>query len=162
MALTAAEKQKRYREKQKLKAAGMLPEAPTLPPLTLPATGLSDFVRSGDEDEGYPFAVGYIWEDLREINLDYLLDGSLPEWEIAKTERIIEHLTTALETLTGVMSEFRRHQIENEIERIRKEDLGDPAKQEEALARIIRLNEVRKHLNKKFRLALFEYSIPGE
>lgn len=162
MALTPAEKQKRYRERQKLKEAGLLPVDVTPPKLNLPNAGLSEYIGATDPEEGLLFAVNYIWEDLRLLNLEYLLDGSQASSEIARTERAIEYLTTALETLTGILSAFRLHQVDQEIARTKKEDLGDPAKQEEALARIMRLNEVRKHLSKKFRLELSEYDVPSE
>lgn len=131
------------------------------PKLNIPNTGLSEFIQSTGEDE-FPFAVGFIWEDLRHIDLQFLLEGSEPEREIAKTEDAIAKFSMALETLTGILSDFRRHQLEAEIARTTKEDLNDPAKQEEALARIVRLTEVRKHLDKKFRLELREYEIPEE
>lgn len=161
MALTPAEKQKKYRERQKLKAAGLLPEQAPIPKLNLPQTGLSDFIQSTGEDE-YPSAVGYIWEDLRHLDLEFLLDGSRPDTEIGRTEKAIEHLSMALSTLTGVLSHFRRHQIDTEIARIKIEDLGDPTRQEDALARLVKLTEVRKRLNKKFRMELFEYEFPEE
>lgn len=161
MALTPAEKQRRYRERQKQKTAGLAPEAPKPPKLNLPETGLSNFITSQDEEEA-PFAVGYIWEELRNLDLDYLLEGTDPDSEIARTEKAIEHITLALRTLTGVLNEFRKHQIDEEIARTKKEDLSDPAKQDEALARIVRLTEVRKQLDKKFRLDLNEFEVPVE
>jgi hypothetical protein len=161
MVLTPAEKQKAYRQRQKQKAAGLLPEVAPLPALNLPTTGFSSFLHSRED---YPSSVGYISEEMAIIhkNLELVLEGRDPEREIALVEKAIEMLKMSITDLPAMLNEFRRHQVDAEIARTKNEDLNDPTKQDEALARIVRLTEVRKHLNKKFRLELCEYEIPEE
>ncbi len=161
LALTAAEKQKRYREKQKLKAAGKLPD-PVLPPkLNLPDMSLSAFIRATVEDDE-PSAVQELWEDLQKMNLQPLIDGSDPESEIARIESAIEDFMIGLYVLTGVMNDFRKRQIDTELARTTAKDLPNPAKREEALARIVRLTEVRKGLEKKMRIDIPANAIPDD
>lgn len=160
MALTAAEKQKRYRERQKLKAAGLLNEAPPPPPLDLPNSGLLAFIKSHGED-ALPLEVGRVWDDLHHISTTLLKEGE-PQTEIGRMEKAIEYLSMSLEVLTGFLSDFRKEQIGQEIERAKREQLGDPGVQEQALQRIIRLNEVRKGLDKKYRLELSSYFVPDD
>ncbi len=159
MVLTPAQKQKQYRERQKLKAAGLITAQITTPKLNLPNTGLSKFIQSSGQDS--LDSAGYVHEELKSIDLRYLEDGTIPHDEIAITIGLIEKLSQGLEYLTAIVSEFRRDQIDREIAILKQEDWSDPVKRETAFARIFLLKKAREHLSKKFRLTLSTYDIPG-
>lgn len=159
MALTPAEKQKQYRERQRLKAAGLLLEPMPPPKLNLPTTGFSKWIRATDEISD---SIGWVNNELRNIDLGFILEGPIENNDLKYTEKAIESLSTSLETLTGLLSEFRRQQIQKEVEGIRQEDLNDPLKQEQALNAIIRLKEVQRNLARKYRLTLSEYWLPAD
>ena len=157
--LTPAQIQKNYRERQKLKAAGLLPE-PSLPPkLNLPTTGLSKFIKSRGKES--MDSAGYIHEEIKGLDLRFLEDGSKVDSEVAIVERTINRLTQGLEYLTAVLSEFRQHQISQEIARVTQKDLSDPAKREQGLARILQLTKALERLKKKYRLELSEFEVLG-
>ena len=159
MALTPAEKQKQYRERQKLKAAGLIPEPAPLPKLNIPITGFSEWIRATDEISD---SIGWVNNELGNINLGFILEGPIENNDLKYIEKTIESLSTSLETLTGLLSEFRRQQIEKEVEGIRQEELNDPLRQGRALNTIIRLKEVQKNLARKYRLTLSEYWLPAD
>lgn len=157
--LTQAQIQKNYRDRQKLKAAGLLPE-PNLPPkLNLPTTGLSKFIKAQGQES--LDSAGFIHEEITGLDLRFLEDGSKQGQEIAMVESTINKLTQGLEYLTAVLSEFRQHQVSQEIARVTQKDLADPAKREQGLARILQLTKAMERLKKKYRLELSEYEVLG-
>ncbi len=83
------------------------------------------------------------------------------EWEIERTYQSIQALSTSLETLTAMLSEFRRMQIEKEIVRVKQQDLRKPNNEDLAIAHLVQLEKAKERLAKKFRLTLSEFEMPG-
>jgi len=165
MALTPAEKQKAYRERQKLRAAGSFVEPQKPKPFKFPNDQLKVFI-SADHDRWE--ALDYVRQEGCVGNeLDFLLDATATKakdapHEVAQAESLVRGLILALEVLTGTLSEYRSAQVDQEIDQLKRTALNDPSKQDEALADIVRLTELRKQLDKKFRVELSEYRVPAE
>ena len=160
MALTPAQKQKQYRQRQKLKAGIPVTDPAPPPSLNLPISGFSDFILASQERQD---SVGWILQEIRNNSPAFLLGGMIEkDWEIERTYQSIQCLSTSLETLTAMLSEFRRMQIEKEIVLVKQRDLRNHAKQDLAIARLIQLQKAKERLAKKFRLTLSEYEIPDK
>jgi hypothetical protein len=155
MALTAAEKQRRYRERQKLRAAGLLEEQNRPEPLEIPrAITLSEFVK-GQGDESVE-AFDWMAEQLN-LPVGQFHTDQHKEQEIEWTHNIIRDMEIALATITTTLSGYWTDQIDREIERLRASELADPGREEQALEKIVRYAAMRKSLNKTYRLSLQNY-----
>lgn len=159
MALTPAQKQKQYRQRQKLKAG--LPVVKSTPPpsLNISDIGFSDFILANEDRKD---SIGWILQEIRNNSPSFLLGGMVEkEWEIERTYQSIQALSTSLETLTAMLSEFRRMQIEKEIVRVKQQDLRKPNNEDLAIAHLVQLEKAKERLAKKFRLTLSEFEMPG-
>ncbi|MEO3387597.1 hypothetical protein [Mesorhizobium sp. CAU 1741] len=155
MALTNAEKQARWRQRQRAKAAGLQPEKELSPePLTIPTPlALADFVKSREpellevfesfQDEGLPVAQFLTCEQ----------KGDEVQW----TRNAIRSLSEALETITGTLSEYQIEMIDQEIARLSAESKADPAKLDANLDTILRFKVLRRELERRHRLNLRNY-----
>lgn len=157
MALTAAEKQKRYRERQKQKSPTGTPSKPVALVSNLSDEGFKAYVESTAEH-----LESYDWfrEQLAAVQFQLKLPGDHVPDDIRTIEKVIQELEDALVYLTGVAADFRKHQVNTQIERIKKTELGQPELQDQALARIVELTEIQKRLHKKYRIDLYDYFIP--
>lgn len=153
-----AERAKEYRERKKLKAAGLLPEQPQPAKLEIPKyLTLSEYVRR----EGEEAVEAFEWMKDFGIPVDHFLTDQHKEQEIEWTYNIIRDLDIALSTLTSFLSSYWIDQINHEIDRLKKEGLSDAATKDEALAKIVRFTEMRKNLEKRYRLTLQNYEPEG-
>ncbi|PSM18509.1 hypothetical protein [Nitratireductor sp. StC3] len=158
MAKSDAERARAYRERKKLKEAGLLPEDPKPEPLDVPRMqSLADYVRSqGEEAEE---AVEWMRSHVG-LSVEYLATGEHTEKEIEWTHNVIDDLETALSTLTSLLSGYWVAEIDREIERLKQKELGDPAQRDATLDKIVRFTDMRKGLEKTYRLSLPNYD-PG-
>ncbi len=100
-------------------------------------------------------------EEIGNNNPSFLLGGIVEkEWEIERTCQCIQALSTSLRTLTAMLSEFRRMQIEKEIVRVKQHDLRKPNNKTSAIAHLVQLEMAKVRLAKKFRLTLSEFGVP--
>ena len=154
MALTAAQKQQRYRERQKLRAAGLLDE-PTKPePLEIPrAVTLSEFVQAQGEESVEAFE--WMTEQLN-LPVGQFLTSDHKEQEIEWTHNVIRDVEIALATITSTMSEYWKAQIDRETDRLKASALTGKDR-EQALEKIVRYMAMRKSLDKTYRLSLQNY-----
>lgn len=157
-AKTEAQRAKEYRERKKLREAGILPQVEKVEPLTIPRTqSLAEYVRAGDEG----LIEAFDW--LKEIGLpvEQFHTDKYKDQEIEWTHNLIRDLDTALSTITGTFSSYWVKQIDREIERLKATELADPARKDDALAKIVRFTEMRKSLGKRYRLTLQNYVPEG-
>lgn len=156
MALSNAEKQKRYRERLKLRTAGLLPGDDK--PLVIPRSqSLSEYVQAGGEE----LIEAFDW--LKEFGLpvEQFHTNKHKEQEIEWTHNLIRELDTALSTITHTLSDYWADQIDREIQRLKETELADPATKDDALAKIVRFTEMRKNLAKRYRLTLQNFEPEG-
>lgn len=151
---TDAERAKEYRERKKLREAGLLPPAEKPEPLEIPRRlTLSEFVRREEE-----LVEAYEWMNSQlGLPIGQFLTSDHQEQEIEWTHNLIRDLDVALSTMTTTLSSYWTDQIDREVERLKAEELTDPARKEEALSKIVRFMEMRKNLQKRFRLTLQNY-----
>lgn len=151
---TDAERAKAYRERKKLREAGLLPPAEKKEPLEIPRhQTLSEFVRREDE-----LVEAFEWiRDQLGLPVEQFHISDHKEKEIEWTHNLIHDLDIALSTITTTLSSYWTDQIDREVERLKAEQLTDPATKDEAISRIVRFMEIRKNLQKRFRLTLQNY-----
>lgn len=149
-----AERAKAYRERKKLREAGLLPTVEKPEPLAIPRTQtLSEFV--GREEE---LTEAYEWmQDQLGLPVQQFQTGKHKDHEIEWTHNLIRDLGIAVSTLTATLSSYWTDQIDQEVERLKAEELTDPELKEEALSRIVRFMQMRNNLQKQFRLTLQNY-----
>lgn len=152
MALTNAEKQARWRERQRAKAAGLLPEKEAPEPLMIPTpVALADFVKGQDDELREAFE--WMQEQL-DLPVGQFLSSAHKEHEIEWTRNIITDIGIALETITATFSEYQVAMIDREIARLRDEGTADPAKLDGNLDMILRYKALRNELKRSHRLNL--------
>lgn len=177
MALSPAEKQKRYRQRQK-QAERAAPD--------LAASYLSTpFFRWLGE--------GYERADWMEVGIDLNAAGfAMPDFDddsgpqpaqggplelvgdwwkpyegysddsIGRAESIINYLLAAANTLTFLVNKYKLEEIEARIAEIEKADLSDPAMKAKALEDIVALKAIKARLDgKTFRRSFAEFSVKG-
>lgn len=147
-----AERAREYRERKKLRAAGLL-ETPAKPePLEIPrAVTLSEYVK-GQGDESVE-AFDWMAEQLN-LPVGQFLTDEHKEQEIGWTHNVIRDLEIALATITTTLSGYWTDQIDREIERLKASDL---ARDKQALEKIVRYSAMRTSLDKTYRLSLQNY-----
>lgn len=157
-AKTEAQRAKEYRERKKLREAGILPPVEKVEPLTIPRTqSLAEYVKADSEE----LTEAFDW--LKELGLpvEQFHTDKYKEQEIEWTNNLISDLDTALSTITSTLSSYWVEQIDREIERLKATELADPARKDDALSKIVRFTEMRKSLEKRHRLTLQNYVPEG-
>lgn len=149
-----AERARAYRERKKLRAAGLF-EAPTKPEnLEVPrANTLSEFVKAQGEESIEAF--DWIAEQLN-LPVGQFLTSDHKEQEIEWTHNIIRDLEIALATITMTLSEYWKAQIDRETKRLKASALAGKGR-EQALEKIVRFAAMRKSLDRNYRLTLQNY-----
>lgn len=158
MAKSDAERARAYRERKKLRQAGMLPEPVKPEKLEIPRRlTLAQFIRSQGEEAIEAFD----WLKNLGLSVDQFQTSAHKEQEIEWTYNLINDLDIALSTVTSTLSEYWVDQIDREIERLKAEELIDPTMKDRALSKIVQFTEMRKNLGKKYRLTLQNYEPEG-
>lgn len=170
MALSPAEKQRRYRERKKeaLKAA---PDQ-TQSFLTTP---FNEFIANdpvgwdnwdqvktclewaGINPDGMPsFNADDDPEHLGE-DIDGPVRGS-----IGRAERMVGLFMDAASHLASAINAYKRHELDRAIAEIEASDLSDPETRKHALKEIVRLNKLRDRLAKQVRWSFPEWKVKGD
>lgn len=158
MAISNAEKQKRYRERQKAKATDV-------PPSSSPAkiTSFSDYVYS-DQYRMEAFETAF---DL--LNIGRI--GSVEDWIKSEgaVSKIIDFVgddyngaIMAVATLAGLVSEYKVAQIDARIAEIEASQVTSPALREAAEKYLHQLQEARKQFHRKNRYQFAPMEVEGE
>lgn len=168
MALSPAEKQRRYRERQKErrfdKTARNAPDA-AAPVLAQPF--FKFFSEHGKE-----------WDDIAVMALDEVGitppafdDDDDPHWHlygdtdrgsIGRAERMVGAFLDSAAALARIINEYKREEITRAITELEQSDLSDPAVRTKALAEIVRLTKLRDRLDKQVRWSLPEWKVKGD
>jgi hypothetical protein len=168
MALTAAEKQKRYRERraEKLAQAGD-------PTDSLASIKFSDWMQ----DQWSFLNDALDWAGFKNLP-DFEAQGDTdPDWQeqhaegyetdpnrgsIGRFERMADQLSDAAGFLAAKINEYKREQVAARIAQIETMDMSDLEKRKEALAELAKLNKLSERLNKKARYEVPTYRLKGE
>jgi hypothetical protein len=167
MALTPAEKQKRYRDRQKEKLA----QAGD-PTDAIASEKFSDWM--GVEWSAVEYALD--WAGLEVPDFEAMGDTD-PYWQqqhdegyekdpnrgsIGRSERMVDQLFEAAGHLAAKINEYKREQVAARIAQIETMDLSDLAVRKDALAELAKLNKLSERLNKKARYEVPTYRLKGE
>lgn len=167
MALTPAEKQKRYRERKREqeRLAGDPTDA-------IAKRSFSDFIQA-DLDS---FQVNVLYQlEWAGINPDAVptfekdddpdhdpqTDGPY-RGSIGRAERMVSMLMDAGRGLAYLIRDYKREEIDRAIAEIEQADMTDPAVKKKALADIVRLTKMRERLDKDARVPMPQYEVKGE
>lgn len=164
MALTPAEKQKRYRERLKEKAANA-PEA-TARYLKQP---FFEFLAG---DGNWNEVLTYLeWAGINPDAVPTFETDDDPEHDaehdgpyrgsIGRAERLIGAFLDAATELAGIVNRYKCEQIDRAIGELERSDLADASKRKQALDQIVRLTKMREHLDKQVRRSLPQWEVKG-
>ena len=81
---------------------------------------------------------------------------------IGRAERMVGMFLDAASGLASVINRYKRQQIDAAIADLENADLADPAAKKQALADIVRLNQLRDRLDKQVRWSLPQWKTEGE
>lgn len=170
MALSPAEKQRRYRERKKEAekaapdAAGALFKLPFSEFMTEAqwsdvtfALGLCgiDFAPFGDETSGKEIASRFDEWGAGEGNYDQY------EGAVGRAELMIPNLIDAAMALAKNVNEYKRKEISDRIRKIETANLSDPAVRKRALNDIVRLKKMMDQLEKRVRIDFPQWKVTG-
>ncbi|SIP96633.1 hypothetical protein SAMN05880582_101197 [Rhizobium sp. RU20A] len=176
MALTNAEIQKRWRERQKAKKAAALKVADENA-LSYREPFFERYQRSGGtiaeildlanmeppkiEDDSDPHSMtGWIEEsyiDHPEDSPYFNQKGSIAQAEIA-----VGCMISAAAELAELINEHKRSEIDARIAEIEQSDLSDPAARNTAFAEMARLKRMRDQLSQQVRWTFPQWKVTGE
>ncbi|KAF0173487.1 MAG: hypothetical protein FD162_1771 [Rhodobacteraceae bacterium] len=176
MVLSPAEKQSRYRERQKAakEAADRLSQEKidTLFPATF-----HDFFNDHGDNTTFHMAFDAMGMDTPEFtdNADpKSLSGEIENIEsgdnpyrgytgsLGCAENMIEQLIDATVSLSGIVNDFKREQLTARLTDIEQADLSDPAARKAALGEVVRLNKLLERLSKPARWSFPQWKLRGE
>lgn len=171
MALTNAEKVKRYRERQK---QATLARATTDPKIFRSAFCESaasaewDFGRTMLEMVGISAAP--IHDDSDPEFMSMVVAGirdSEPNLEsykrsLGRAELTLDHILEATTRMAKAISNFKRDEIDARISEIQQSDLSDSAVKKQAFADMAKLQKMRDQLDKQVRSTFPQWKVTGE
>lgn len=160
MALTNAEKQKRWRERQKAIKAGLIePERKPDPvDLSFLLDGFSAWIRESEERIEL---VEFIEQDISHLTLNHLIEKTIPG-ELIFSQNTISMCFAAMRDIAGLLSKFKSAKISEEIRRIENEELDVPELRSKALDKIVQLRNFADRLNRKIRWETDSYFMDEE
>lgn len=179
MALTPAEKQRRYRERQKEKRQS--PEEKWMrPDATHPFLRQPFYEWAGDDDVDWQevtFPLGLVGIEFRPFNDDSDptdVTAVFDEWgtdegyyakykgSVGRAELTVTALLDAAIALAYKLNQYKLEQINRAIADLEASDLSDPVAKKRALADIVRLTKIRGRLEKHVRPTMAEWKVTAD
>lgn len=156
MALTNAEKQKRWREKQKLLKSGELvqPAKPDPVDLSFLLHGFGEWIRESEERSE---TVGQLCSG---DCFRFLLNDVPEPRDQIFTGNLISMFEEAIQSMAGLLHEFRIERINAEIERIDNEEIGEDSLRSRAIEKIYQLKAIAENMQRNTRIEISGYQIP--
>lgn len=163
MALSNAEKVRRYRERQKKKAADRNAAADEY--LKTP------FSEWMDDNRWSELQTYLEWAGVAEPPDYAAAKDTDPEWEpidgtnrksIGRAERIVACLLDGAQLMASFINRYKLEEIERRILEIERSDLSDPTTKAQALKDIAVLSRFRDELTKEARWRLPQWRLTGE
>lgn len=166
MALTPAEKQKRYRDRQRAAARG--PGDAAAPVLQMPFFKFYEENADHSEFEIPLYLAGAeppSFTDDGPAVFSRMLEGlelpSAPN-SIARAELAVECFAEAARALAAVVNNYKQAEIKARIAEIEQSDLSDAETKRKALADIVRLQKMLDQLSKQVRWTFPQWKVTGE
>ena len=168
MALTPTEKQRRYRQRLKDKAAAADRE---LGPAIF-RKPFSEFLQQGNRagfGSHFDMLGGEWWDFTSDAGIipnhaDAIDDDekAAASNSLGKADLIISVMQDVLATLTQDINDYKRAEIDARLAEIEQEDLSDPAIKKKAFADVSRLKNMRDQLDKQIRWTFPQWKVTGE
>jgi hypothetical protein len=168
MALTPAEKQRRYRERKKAeqKLAGDMTRPFLKEPFFVAAAkdpnwagveanlDLAGFELPTFQDDSGPKSFTGTFDE----------DGTYDNYSgsIGRAEIMLGGLLDTVTELAGIINRYKRKEIADRIHEIETADLSDPEKRIQALADIVRLKKMLDQLDRQVRWGFPQWEVKGE
>lgn len=171
MALTNAEKVKRYRERQKEAA---LKRATTDP--TIFRSSFCDSVANAQWDFGRAMldtvgiSVARIVDD-RDPDFASMVAAGVRDGELdlgnykrslGRAEVTLDHILEAAGKMATAIADYKRSEIDARIAEIEQADLSEPEAKKKAFADMARLKKMRDQLDKQVRWTFPQWKVTGE
>ncbi len=169
MALTPAEKQRRYRDRKR-------EEAKNSPDSTRPYLAVPFHKWMGNSDSAYwqevefPLGVsGLKFEAFTDDSGSADIARPYDEWganegyydhftgSVGRAEHMVWNLIEAGTALARRLNQYKLEHIDAELARLEKADLRDPSERKKAVAEMVKLNKLRDRLKKEKRFAMPEW-----
>lgn len=174
MAISNAEAQRRWRQRQKEKRAKEFKQAEDLHWYV--KGDFENFLCTEDRNGGdYPIALemlGFEYQPFTDGSMpyeipDYQLDPENPAEKgfftgIGRAEVSVVWLIEAAKALSASLNAFKLKEIDSRIKEIEAAELTDTAAKKQALKDIVRLNKMRDQLTKQVRITLPQWKVTGE
>lgn len=176
MVLSPAEKQSRYRERQKAakEAADRLAQKKI--DTLFPATFHEFFNDHGDNTTFHMAfdAMGMDAPEFIDNSHPKSLSGEIENIEygdnpyrgytgsLGRAENMIEQLIDAAVSLSGIVNGFKREQLTARLNEIEQADLVDPVTRKAAMSEVVRLNKLLEQLSKPVRWNFPQWKLKGE
>lgn len=170
MAMTNAERQRRYREKQLATRRDQKDSADRY----LKRSFATFFLAEIEDDAGdwssvqQTFALAGVtlpdferneWPEYDEFELEG--SGTENRLSLGKAEMLADAMQDGLRVLAEKISRFKREEVEARITELEAAEPSDAAARKQALDDIVELNRIKARLAKKARLTFPEYEIKG-
>lgn len=156
MALTNAEKQKRWREKQRLLKSGELFQHAQPEPvdLTFLLSGFGEWIRESEE------RMEVVDQLCSGDCFRFLLSDSPEPRDQIFTGNLISMFEVAIQSMAGLLHEFRIERINEEIERIDNDEIGEDSLRSRAIEKIYQLKAIVENMQRNTRIEISGYEIP--
>jgi hypothetical protein len=169
MAMSSTERQRRRRAR--LKEAQKL--APDMAEEFV-RHSFADFLKGDREAQGN--ALPLICETLGSVGLDHVdwEKDEDPEWRqyqwhgttdrmlLGKAERMVGAFVDVARELARLINRFKLQEVDRALAEIERADLSDPAIKKQVLAEVVRLNDLKRALQKEVRYSLPAIAVKGE
>ncbi|MBF2716895.1 hypothetical protein [Agrobacterium vitis] len=171
MAMTSAEKVRRFRERQKEEDKQARRQSEPTQHWYL-RRGFSEYADHSGERIDYEMAL-----DVAGLQADGFYDEASPKsatgdiepstyeninGAVGRAELTIGMLLEAATTLAGMVNDFKQQEINARIAELETSDLNDPDARKQALADIVKLTKYRDQLSKQVRWTLPQWKVKGE
>ncbi|QND32406.1 hypothetical protein HB772_09070 [Sinorhizobium meliloti] len=180
MALTNAEIQKNWRERQKAKKTEALKSADSAAVAAIMRTPFFEYFDNHGEELTFTACM-----DTAGIDPPVFTDDSAPKSatgeieaifaenpessvyhgqtnSLAKAEIMVGQLIDAAASLARIVNDYKRDEIDARIAEIEQSDLSDPGAKKKAFADMARLKKMRDQLDKQVRWTFPQWKVMGE
>lgn len=171
MALSSAEKVRRFRERQKEEEKQGLRRSEGTRHWYV-KRGFSEYEDVHGERMDYELALdiagfdadGFYDETPAKSATDNVEPSTYDEIEgaIGRAELTVGMLLEAATALAGMINDFKQQEISARVAELEDADLSNPAAKKQALADIVRLTSYRDQLDKQVRWSLPQWKVKGE
>ena len=173
MALSEAERKRRYRAQKQQEAKALVDEA--LSAVSVIPKSFPEFLQGdGDEMDAKRNELMFLAETMDSVGMDFpdFSEDEDPEWTpdwyvenrgvLGRAERMVDGMIDCAKQLAELINEYKLKRVGQAIEALMNSDLSDPDTKKLTLAKIVKLEKVRERLSKEVRHSFKVTSVKGE